>query len=355
MSLANEYMVGPIIGQGSFAHVVYAVHKTSKQKVAIKVVEQISFRKYPWLLQAVMKEKNILQSNSKDEDEKSSSNSWIVNLWAAFYDSQHLYLVMELCDGGDLEGLLRGKLRLNNANEEPSEHFSNISLQMQQQWLQYSVPFYASQILHAVQFLHTQKRIIHCDLKPSNCLLNAKTGQLKLADFGCAIEMDQNLQSLSASSSLVSMPRGTSEYSSPEIIRGNLLSGLNEAVDYWSVGCILYAMTNDGVSPFSQESEALTVKAIMEYCEESSNVDVGDFALSASMQDWQSLSTGLLRADPMDRLRFWENLSGTHQVREENPTWDMEKVILPSPLWKAEVKNARLKDGSKGWIAFQQI
>jgi predicted adenine nucleotide alpha hydrolase (AANH) superfamily ATPase len=92
------------------------------------------------------------------------------------------------------------------------------------------------------------------------------------------------------------------------------------------------------------------------YCEESSNVDIEELALVASMQDWQSLSSVLLRADPTDRLRFSETISGMHKVLVGNLTSDREKVILPSLNWKTEVKYlATLKDGSVGWVAFQQL
>ena len=39
MSSAAEYWVGPTIGEGAFGHVVYAIHKATERKVAIKVME----------------------------------------------------------------------------------------------------------------------------------------------------------------------------------------------------------------------------------------------------------------------------------------------------------------------------
>jgi serine/threonine protein kinase len=376
MSTAREYMVGPTIGQGSFAHVVYAVHKLSKRKCAIKVVEQISFHKHPWLLQAVMAEKRILlQSNTTNKQSKSStSSSWIVNLWAAFYDTQHLYLVMELCSGGDLEGLLLHQVGKCSIGEENSiGDASNTTAtqqqrkQQRQKWFFHSVPFYASQIFQAVQFLHTEKQILHCDLKPSNCLLEADTGQLKLADFTSAIEMTC-LGTVEASSTAperqqqgqqqqqLQIPRGSSDYACPEILHATSPSSLSEAVDYWSVGCILYAMTHFGNSPFFRESEALTVEAIMQHCRDGLTI-LGEqpTVVFEVATDWTELTVGLLRPTPKDRMCSWRDRIVRNNLLQVSACVDFEHVMLPCPHWKNEVDNAELKDGNMGWIAFQQV
>jgi serine/threonine protein kinase len=389
-----EYMVGPTIGQGRFAHVVYAVHKTSRRKVAIKVVEQVSLRKFsPWLLQSIMLEKQILQesnnSSNKEQQNNTETPSWLVSLWAAFYDTQHLYLVMELCTGGDLEDLIRQHIGVlqaagndgNGDSDESSEAQKILAAAAveREQWLQHSIPFYASQLLQAVQFLHNRdKRILHCDLKPSNILLDADSGRLKLADFGSAVEMNMSHTASSpepeTSSSTnhpttpgahgAATPRGTTEYSCPELIRATPPAELNEGVDYWSVGCIVYAMTHAGKSPFDCESEVLTVQAITQYCSDGEFLTTrveraNDGTEPQGIQMWHRIWRGLLRKDPTDRIQFWDEGDEIQRLLLERmhplASIDKQHVVLPQPRWKEEVDSATLKDGNAGWIAFAQL
>uniref|UniRef100_A0A7S4AWN8 non-specific serine/threonine protein kinase n=1 Tax=Pseudo-nitzschia australis TaxID=44445 RepID=A0A7S4AWN8_9STRA len=252
MSSAAEYWVGPTIGEGAFGHVVYAVHKTTRRKVAIKVMEtsmiaHTARNRHHYQRQLKEKTAMILNERRILSLPELRSSKWIVNLWAAFCDdsntssdSKFLYFVMELATGGDLQGLIQ------RAMSSPSNRVS---------WRRDSVPHYASQLIAAVEFMHSSG-VLHCDLKPENVLLDASTGDIKLADFGCALATKQQHQ--------YSFPRGTARYSSPEVLRAKSPSTLTVAVDYWSVGCILHAMFL-GKSPFDQGLEALTIRAIFDY------------------------------------------------------------------------------------------
>lgn len=81
--------------------------------------------------------------------------------------------------------------------------------------------FYASEIVSALDYLHTRS-IVYRDLKPENLLLD-REGHLKITDFGFAKKLTDRTWTLC----------GTPEYLAPEIIQSK---GHNKAVDWWALG-----------------------------------------------------------------------------------------------------------------------
>eukprot|EP00980_Cylindrotheca_fusiformis_P019251 scaffold6572_cov106-Cylindrotheca_fusiformis.AAC.3 len=307
MSSTSEYWVGPTIGEGAFAHVVYAKHKNSSKLVAIKVMDQLTLKQRPEVMQMVLTEQNVL---------KRLESSNVVRLWASFYDSQCVYLVLELAVGGDLDGMIQHGLSTNSKGA----------------WYS-SVPFYCQQIIQAVQYIHSH-RILHCDLKPKNILCDGQGG-LKLADFGSA------MATYTAHAGFV--PRGTSAYSCPELLRAE--SNLTEAVDLWSLGCIFYAMFQNE-SPFHADTEALTVKLVMEY------VDKNDLTSRLDKthvpHDWKQIVEGLLQVAPGSRARFWTELLPIASAWER-PT----DFLVTKASWSKQAESSCMRDGSAGWSVFE--
>jgi serine/threonine protein kinase len=93
------------------------------------------------------------------------------------------------------------------------------------------IRFYAAEIILALQFLHS-KGVIYRDLKPENMLLDSQ-GHLKMTDFG----LSKN--NFGVSNNLTFSVVGTPEYISPEILNR---TGHTQAVDWWSLGILLYEM-----------------------------------------------------------------------------------------------------------------
>ncbi len=89
-----------------------------------------------------------------------SENPWVVKLHYSFQDASNLYLVMDLCPGGDLMTLLIKEDVLPEA----------------------AVRLYAAEAVMAVDAVH-KLGYIHRDLKPDNFLLDWR-GHLKLTDLG---------------------------------------------------------------------------------------------------------------------------------------------------------------------------
>lgn len=89
----------------------------------------------------------------------------IVQLYEHFSSSRYIYLVLELCPGGDLSKFIKKYHRIG-------EHIAQGFLR---------------QLSDGLHFLQ-EKNVIHRDLKPANVLLSESSNQatLKIADFGFA-------------------------------------------------------------------------------------------------------------------------------------------------------------------------
>ena len=94
---------------------------------------------------------------------------------------------------------------------------------------------YASQILRGVSYLHS-KKIVHRDIKGANVLVSP-SGQVKLADFGCAKQL-AGLRTNSLDESLRAI-RGSVPWMAPEVIRQ---TGHSFEADMWSVGATVVEM-----------------------------------------------------------------------------------------------------------------
>ena len=83
-------------------------------------------------------------------------------------------------------------------------------------------------------------------MKPENVLIN-RDGYIKITDFGLSKE---NISDNSSAKSFC----GTPEYLAPEVIEGK---GHGQAVDWWSLGSILYEMLTGMPPYFAKDREKL--------------------------------------------------------------------------------------------------
>jgi serine/threonine protein kinase len=95
-----------------------------------------------------------------------------------------------------------------------------------------------------------QRGIIHKDIKPSNIIVNAKTGQVKLTDFCIASRMSAERQEQINSHFI----EGALAYISPEQT-GRMGRSVDHRTDFYSLGVTLYEMFT-GVLPY-ESSDAM--------------------------------------------------------------------------------------------------
>ena len=146
----------------------------------------------------------------------------IIKLYEVFENEDFIYIVMELCNGGELFDRIIKRTEMGNpfTEKEAATIFK--------------------QLMSAVSYCHSNK-IVHRDLKPENLLLlnNDDDTHIKIIDFGTSLIFKKKNTSM--------FDRvGTAYYISPEVIDGYY----DEKCDVWSCGIILYILLC-GYPPFN--------------------------------------------------------------------------------------------------------
>jgi len=197
------------VGQGTFGEVHKAIHRRSRQLVALKKV-----------LMENEKEGFPITSLREIRILKLLNHENIVNLIeicrtkvTPYNQKAVFYLVFEFCEH-DLAGLLCN----------PQIRFSLGEIKKVLQML-----------LNALYFLHFN-RILHRDMKAANILMT-KTGILKLTDFGLARAIHPSVdgKKVRYTNRVVTL-----WYRPPELLLGE--RNYNAAIDMWGAGCIMAEM-----------------------------------------------------------------------------------------------------------------
>ena len=211
------------IGQGSFGQVVKARKRDSNEIFAIKIVEKAHLKRENKVKQAHI-EKNLLL--------KLGSHPGIIKLHYTFQDAQCLYFVLELCESGDLVGLI------TKLHELPYP----------------LAVWYAAEIVATLEFLRANQ-VAHRDLKPENILISG-SGHTRVVDFGSARDYSNEEEKgvVLRRNTFV----GTAEYVSPEVLADE---EVGPPVDLWALGCIVYQMLT-GQPPFTAKNDYLIFEQI---------------------------------------------------------------------------------------------
>eukprot|EP00971_Amphidinium_carterae_P140788 2789789-Amphidinium_carterae.1 len=131
------------LGTGSFGIVLHAVDKQTGEKCAVKRIRKAG-------VEAAVLEREVVALRTVDNHPN------VCHLLDTFETDKDLWLVMDLCEGGDLCGFL-----LNACHPIPESDAANILLQM----------------LNALKHCH-DRGVIHRDVKPENLLfVNPVTDQ----------------------------------------------------------------------------------------------------------------------------------------------------------------------------------
>ncbi|XP_060594466.1 cyclin-G-associated kinase-like [Ruditapes philippinarum] len=295
VELGNQKLrVKKKIAEGGFAFVFVAQDNASGKEYALKrllandeeknkaVVQEIKF------LKKLTGHPNIVQFTAAASIGKEESG----------HGQAEYLLLMELCTGGQVVDLL-------NQREEPLPCSTVLKI------------FY--QTCKAVQHLHKQSPpIIHRDLKVENLLISSK-GFIKLCDFGSATTEthypDETWSAMRRSLVEDEITKNTTPmYRTPEMLDLYQNFPINEALDIWALGCVLY-MLCFGVHPYEDSAKLRIINANYSIPENDTEYNV-----------FHDLIMGMFKVNPVDRPNINEVIDRLEEIGQAR------NVRLTEPL-----------------------
>ena len=203
------------LGKGSYGSVYLCRHKKTRDAFACKVISMNRISSH------YLRKLHVEIAIMKEVDHPN-----IVKLREVFFGSRTVYLVMDLCQGGELfEELTKSHKK---GFDEP--HAARILQDM----------------LSAVSYLH-HHGIVHRDLKLENFLFETKgmDSNLKIIDFGLSKHFHDHEQ--------MHQVVGSAYYTAPEVLK----SHYDHRCDIWSLGIIAYMMLTGSPPFFGDSSDAI--------------------------------------------------------------------------------------------------
>ncbi|KAI5981533.1 Pkinase-domain-containing protein [Pisolithus albus] len=255
--IIGNYTLGKVIGEGAYGKVRIGTHRLTSTRVAIKQI--------PKAMSASL--------TREIHHHRQLHHPHVTQMYEVIATEAYIWIVTELCCGGELFDYLAEKGRLSE--DEARIIFGQLCL--------------------AVAYLHN-KGIVHRDLKLENVLLDERC-RVKLGDFGFTREYERGV--------LLETFCGTTGYAAPEMLQGKRYLG--PEVDVWSMGVILYCLLT-GTLPFDDDDEGIMKEKVIHA---------------------RDLIRNILQMDPSKRLTIPQILSSPW-FTTKGDTASKEEPVTPS-------------------------
>jgi serine/threonine protein kinase len=214
--IGDEFQLLEVLGHGAYGCLFLSQSQLDMSYAAVKVLSKTGL------------DHDQLRLQQLEIDIQTSLNHpHLLNLHRVIQDADYIYMVMELCDGGDLFDYV--------VNGDPVSESAIKKL--------------FSQILDAVESMH-KTGVYHRDIKLENILLVSDDDDLncKVADFGLATRERYSTE----------FGCGSTSYLAPEHFdddESDIVPYDSSASDIWSLGILLIGMMF-GRNPWSEASVA---------------------------------------------------------------------------------------------------
>nr|AIZ68218.1 calcium-dependent protein kinase 28-like protein [Albuca bracteata] len=292
----NKYSIGKLLGHGQFGYTFVATDKRTGDRVAVKRIEKNKMI-LPIAVEDVKREVKILKALKGHEN--------VVHFHNAFEDDSYVYIVMELCEGGEL--------------------LDRILAKKDSRYTEKDAAIVVRPMLKVAAECHLHG-LVHRDMKPENFLFKStkEDSPLKATDFGLSdfIKPGKKFHDIV----------GSAYYVAPEVLKRK--SGPES--DVWSIGVITYILLC-GRRPFWDKTEDGIFKEVLR--------NKPDFR----RKPWPTISDSakdfvqkLLAKDPRTRLTAAQALSHPW-VREGGDASEIPIDISVLSNMRQFVKYSRFK------------
>ena len=238
--VTQYYEIGKVeLGKGSYGTVQVGRLKGTKVQRAIKIIDK-------------SKVSNVERFRLEVEIMMRLNHPSILRLFDYFEDKKYVYLIMELCSGGELFDRI-----IEHKYYDEGE-----------------ARLIFKQIIKAIYYCHLNG-VCHRDLKPENFIMVSKSDPhlLKVIDFGLSrifpnpdmpmdvppkeLDLNKPPRVRRQTKAVLKTKAGTPFYIAPEVLTGNY----TEKCDVWSCGVILYILLC-GYPPFYGENNKEILEAV---------------------------------------------------------------------------------------------
>lgn len=162
----------------------------------------------------------------------------------------------------------------------------------------------------ALEYAHTQGRVVHRDLKPANIMVNS-AGVLKICDFGISRSLGESRSRISGGA--ISGSAGSPPYMSPQHMMGEPPKRTD---DVYGLGAMIYELFT-GKPPFYAGQISAQIENVVPPSMAGRRLELGIDNAQPIAPEWEDVVASCLAKDPAKRpqsaLEVWHRVSGTHR------------------------------------------